>query len=117
MMCWKCDGSTTAVVGAVPVDEDVWLFTRASDDNVLSLIASTLPEGAAGVGQLKGRHSKTAGTAYLSNGCVHCDALLGSFFIFHGDLLEFLNTEGADKLSIIATVMAPRDEWDRVRHR
>jgi hypothetical protein len=33
-----------------------------------------------GIGELKPRFSKTMGEAYLSNGCVHCDALQGRFF-------------------------------------
>lgn len=33
-----------------------------------------------GVGVVKPRSSKTASERYLSNGCVHCDALQGRFF-------------------------------------
>jgi hypothetical protein len=117
MTCWKCGSSTTAIVGAVPVDDDVWLFTRASDDAVLSFIARALPEGVAGVGALNERASKTAGIAYLSNGCSHCDALLGNFFIFHEELLDFLNTEGAEELSVVTTVSVSMDQWDQVRDR
>lgn len=33
-----------------------------------------------GIGEIKPRSSKTAGVRYLSNGCVHCDALQGRFY-------------------------------------
>ena len=34
-------------------------------------------------GPIKKRFSKTRGEAYLSNGCIHCDALQGAFFARH----------------------------------
>lgn len=34
-----------------------------------------------GIGAVRKRFSKTRGSAYLSNGCVHCDALQGAFFV------------------------------------
>ena len=33
-----------------------------------------------GIGEVKPRYSKTLGGSYLSNGCIHCDALQGRFF-------------------------------------
>ncbi len=34
------------------------------------------------IGTLKKRYSKTRRESYLSNGCFHCDAIMGNFFIF-----------------------------------
>ena len=36
---------------------------------------------------IKPRFSRTAGCSYLSNGCIHCDALLGRHFD-HDDYLD-----------------------------
>lgn len=47
------------------------------------LVKEWLPENVLrehGIGELKSRYSRMAGGEYLSNGCVHCDAIQGQFF-------------------------------------
>ncbi len=46
---------------------------------VMSIIPPSLL-GRHCIGTVRSRRSKTAGGKYLSNGCVHCDALQGRFF-------------------------------------
>jgi hypothetical protein len=115
MSCWKCGKETVAVVGAIPLDLDPLLFSRTSDDDVLALVARILPAGVPGVGVIKIRESKTAGHSYLSNGCVDCDALLGNFFVFHEELMEFLVVEGVGQLTEVARVAVSEDDWNGVR--
>ena len=64
------------------------------------------------MGEIKERASRTAGETYLSNGCFHCDALLGNFFLFHEELPEILVTEGIAGLKVLATVSVPVTDWE-----
>jgi hypothetical protein len=114
--CWKCGGSTVALVGVSPTEarEDEELF-RTSEPAALAFAAAHLPAGAPHVGEIKERTSRTAGETYLSNGCFHCDALLGNFFLFHEELLEVLVTEGTMGLQVLATVSVPVTEWEVAR--
>jgi hypothetical protein len=115
MKCWRCEEPTTAIVGLVPNSSDLWLFTRAGSHEVLEFIAVNLPELPSGVGELKVRPSKTTKCSYLSNGCHRCDALLGNFFVFHEELLEFLNTQGATNLEAVASISVPSSRWQVIR--
>jgi hypothetical protein len=111
-ICWKCDGESIALVGVSPHDgADLGNFVQCNDDDVLPIVAALLPPNSPQVGEIKPRESRTAGYAYLSNGCVHCDALFGNIYLFHDELLEVLLTKGLAGLEVIATVTAPA-EWD-----
>jgi hypothetical protein len=75
--CWKCGGSTVALVAVSPSGspEDDELF-QTDEPAALAFAAAHLPVGALQVGEVKERASRTAGETYLSNGCFHCDDLL-----------------------------------------
>ena len=88
---------------------------QTSDPTALAFAAAHLPAGASQVGEIKERASRTAGETYLSNGCFHCDALLGNFFLFHEELLELLVSEGAMGLRALATISVPATEWEVAR--
>jgi hypothetical protein len=91
--CWKCTKPTTCLIHIeLAVDE---VFPCHGNLSItLSEIESAAPHGeswlakyvpndllaSVGIGPVKLRHSRTAGYTYLSNGCVHCDALQGAFF-------------------------------------
>lgn len=87
--CWKCRRSTTAVVSivldigakirghkAVPLT----IYAFEGSEEALSALIPSDQRKKAGIGVIKRRYSKTVGQPYLSNGCCHCDALLGRFF-------------------------------------
>lgn len=84
--CWKCKKTTTMVLGvsfynkqgvnvALEVFGDSWIpkFLREHIGNDKLRVH--------GVGTIKPRSSKTRNDRYLSNGCVHCDAIMGNFFV------------------------------------
>jgi len=93
--CWRCKKDTRTVLnlifaasralpGCADVELDIYSFGD-SLKNGSSVISKMLPQSLLktyGIGALKPRYSKTEGRSYLSNGCVHCDALQGRFFEF-----------------------------------
>lgn len=90
--CWKCKKETGVVLtllfaadrvfpgyGNIEVSLDD--LDELSDGAAIAaemLPAQTLRQHR--IGAVKPRYSKTVGASYLSNGCVHCDALQGRFF-------------------------------------
>jgi hypothetical protein len=91
--CWKCKKPTTHLIHIeLAVDE---AFSSHGSHNIcLDEIETAAPQGetwlakyvpdnrlaSVGIGPIKRRYSRTRGTRYLSNGCIHCDALQGAFF-------------------------------------
>lgn len=90
--CWRCKKTTGLVIdlcfaasrvlqGAADVTADIYDFD--DQGRGAALLMSTLPAETLalhGIGPIKPRHSRTVGESYLSNGCIHCDALQGRFF-------------------------------------
>jgi hypothetical protein len=107
-MCWRCRRPTVALIGVRPHDgRRAGSLESCQDEKVLAYAAAALPAEAAarmGVGPVKPRFSRTRNGEYLSNGCVHCDALLGDFYLYHETLPEVLALEGFAGLVTIATV-------------
>jgi len=84
--CWRCGKPTQIVVGATLHDE--WLgplgyATVHSDEHLKWLQPFLTPavRQQLRLGEVKQRYSRTAGERYLSQGCVHCDALMGAFYV------------------------------------
>jgi len=101
-VCWRCKEDTRLVLGitfaasrVLPGCADVELNLHSFGDNLedgAPVVARMLPAAllkSHGIGELRPRYSRTEGGSYLSNGCVHCDALQGRFFEHeHGFALE-----------------------------
>lgn len=90
--CWSCKKTTGLVVdlcfaasrvlrNAADVRAKIYDFDDQGRGSAL-LMSTLPPETLAryGIGPIKPRHSRTVGQPYLSNGCIHCDALQGRFF-------------------------------------
>ena len=85
--CWRCKRTTTMVFGVAigsngaDLDSGVLLHVRSFAENP-TLLASVLAKLPAKnpIGRVKPRYSKTLAMSYLSNGCRHCDALIGQHF-------------------------------------
>jgi hypothetical protein len=88
--CWRCGRTTKALVGLLPfASRTIDNLLLCDDEAVLRLAAELLGERgrqAHQVGRIKSRYSRTVGHAYLSNGCFHCDAILGDFPLYHEEL-------------------------------
>jgi len=91
--CWKCRKETGIVTELLFRASQV--FESCPDISIsLETLGHPIPDGEQivkellpsdrlrqlGVGEVKPRYSKTQERSYLSNGCVHCDALQGQFF-------------------------------------
>lgn len=110
--CWRCHKSTTLVIQVrlkasecFPGYSDISTSMYKFDDveGGKEALYRPLPEALLrehGIGAVRPRYSKTAGAAYLSNGCVHCDALQGQFYES-----EHL---GVEEPAFRTTVMLPR---------
>jgi hypothetical protein len=113
--CWRCGDVSTPIVGMAEPGADVHSeeLVVCEDEEELALAWRDLPAEARErwrVGEVRRRHSRTAGTAYLSNGCASCGALFGAFPL-HEELVEALATEGAAALVELAVVEMPASTW------
>jgi hypothetical protein len=119
MTCWKCSQRTTVVVGMHPaaaVDGDL---VTCDDEQALTAAAELLrTTGNVGLTRpIKVRTSRTTGTTQLSNGCQHCDALQGNFFIYSEELMEVLSANGLDGLDHLTDADLPTDQWRQLHNR
>jgi hypothetical protein len=113
--CWRCGDVSTPIVGMAEPSADVHSeeLVVCEDEEELALAWQHLPAEARErwrVGEVRRRHSRTAGTAYLSKGCASCGALFGAFPL-HEELAEALATEGAGALVELAVVSMPTSTW------
>lgn len=80
--CWSCGALTRIITDlTVTLGPHEYSFSVSDMDDAFALfdpIYQSLPTDL-GIGAVKRRYSRTLGRSYLSNGCVHCDALFGQF--------------------------------------
>jgi len=117
--CWRCHKPTRIVTGLVfaasrvlpgcaDIHATIYWFDEIADGP--RILAALLPPALLrqyGIGALRPRYSKTEGATYLSNGCVHCDALQGKFFedrlLRNGEVLFEVEAEFLDELARIGS--------------
>jgi len=85
--CWRCKKETGVILG-VSVKNDKYKevsFEKFSDEGAPEFILNNSTSELLSknkIGTIKKRYSRTRKESYLSNGCFHCDAIMGNFFIF-----------------------------------
>src|SRR5574338_389129 len=92
VQCWKCRKETRVVIsvdfeasrvlkGHANISTTIYNCNEIGGcDDFLGTVFAPELLCRHGVGAIKQRYSRTEKSAYLSNGCVHCDALQGRFF-------------------------------------
>lgn len=119
MTCWKCHRPTTVVVGihsAAAVNGDL---VTCDDEQALATAAELLrtTDNVSLAQAIKTRTSRTTGTTELTNGCQHCDALQGNFFIYHEELMEIMSADGLDGLDHLTDADLPAKRWHQLHDR
>lgn len=108
--CWRCN-LQTRVVTHIDVEYGGETFSLPLDEMDNSIVEDIGLKNlhANHVGQIKSRFSKTEGEAYMSNGCVHCDALQGKFFL--DSLVDSAAVLFTAKVTLSSQMIALLDEW------
>lgn len=98
--CWKCKKPVKTVTSLFIMNSAGEMVSSLSftDKRVAGWIADHIPKSTLwerGIGTIRERYSKTAGGKYISNGCIHCDALQGNFYVAHelDGVAEFIDHE------------------------
>lgn len=89
--CWRCRKPTSIITrldfrvdqlvpGAQQISLKIEDFDSPAGTSALTEALQQADLKSHGIGAIRSRFSRTRGSAYLSNGCVHCDALQGAFF-------------------------------------
>lgn len=104
-LCYRCGHLTKSIVGLLlPPDLTPDPDGFVEFDIVAPLIAAAVRDSELspfGIGPLKMRRSRLQPDGYLSNGCLRCDCIQGSFPLHEG-LTEFL-AEGGTYADLVAT--------------
>jgi len=84
--CWRCKKGTAAVIGLDIQDKlgnhlGLPTFLEPGTVEWITKYYSPIQLAVHGIGPIKKRYSKTINKEYISNGCTHCDALLGTNYI------------------------------------
>lgn len=119
MDCWKCHRPTTVVVGMHLASSVGGDLITCDDEQALAASADLLrASGNIGLTRpIKVRTSRTTGSTGLSNGCQHCDALQGNFFIYHEELMEVMSANGIDGLDHLGDGDLPTERWQQLHRR
>jgi hypothetical protein len=117
--CWSCHRSARVITSiAVAYGPFSCQFSIPEITNfpaVFEIVRGRLPPTFAGVA-IKPRYSKTQERTYLSNGCIHCDALFGQFFEsnYYDDMMkicEFLTPANDAWCHVIADQCEEISRW------
>ena len=101
--CWRCRQVTYPIVGVLGPGGAFRPFAEVAEQLAATLPESTLRE--IGTGPIQQRRSRVG--SYLSNGCVHCDAIQGEFPL-REDLAAFRAEGGTLADLLVGEVCLPR---------
>jgi hypothetical protein len=111
--CYRCNASIMSIIGVIVASEfalDPSGFVEFED--VGEALAALLPEDLLakhGIGPLRRRSSSVRPEPYWSNGCLHCGAIQGGFFLreaLNDALVEGLGYEELPTIDVVALPIA-----------
>lgn len=92
--CWSCGAESHIVSSMLLMQSSKSAECSIADftdyPGLVPVIETWLSESGTQTGKLKSRLSGTRGRAYMSNGCIHCDALFGQHYELHSRYEERL---------------------------
>lgn len=91
--CWRCKKPhdiyyTSSLFSGCGEDVDDDLFFHSKVISEAIKFTQSQPGQHIQMGYIKKRYSNTVGERYMSFGCPHCDAICGSFFLYHEIMAE-----------------------------
>ena len=86
--CWKCQKRSDYVLGLEVVFDDRYLELNTNVDQTILRLFNQDVLKQYKFGEVKQRYSRTTQTSYISQGCYHCDALFGNYYL-QEDLFEY----------------------------
>ncbi|MQV32029.1 hypothetical protein GHK47_02700 [Sinorhizobium meliloti] len=118
MFCWSCGAETRIVVGLeITVADKDFIITIPSlgEYPQATEIVRRCVSTHHGIGAIKHRFSSTQRRTYLSNGCAHCDSLLGRFYgldaTWDDEPLDTIRVRIADGWKEVIDSCGWRDTW------
>jgi hypothetical protein len=114
--CWRCREPTTCVVAVHAQacehsEEWVWFEDKPALELARRLLLAAGQNRLAAT--IKQRFSRTAGGTYLSNGCLHCDAIQGDWPLGQA-LSDYASGVPLGDLPVLAVASMPQATWESV---
>lgn len=114
--CWRCREPTTSVVAVHAQacehsEEWVWFEDKPALELARRLLLAADQNRLAAT--IKQRFSRTAGGRYLSNGCLHCDAIQGDWPLGQA-ISDYATGVPLGELPVLAVASIPRASWEAI---
>jgi hypothetical protein len=114
--CWRCREPTTCIVAVHAQacehsEEWVWFEDKPALELARQLLLDAGQDRLAGA--IKQRFSRTASARYLSNGCLHCDAIQGDWPLGQA-ISDYASGATLGELPVLATASIPQATWEAI---
>jgi hypothetical protein len=114
--CWRCRKPTTSVVAVHAQacehsEEWVWFEDKPALELARRLLLDAGQDRLAAA--IKQRFSRTASARYLSNGCLHCDAIQGDWPLGQA-ISDYASGVPLGDLAVLSVASIPRASWEAI---
>jgi hypothetical protein len=114
--CWRCREPTTCIVAVHAQacqhsEEWVWFEDKPALELARRLLLDAGQDRLATA--IKQRFSRTASARYLSNGCLHCDAIQGDWPLGQA-ISDYASGATLGDLPVLAVASVPQASWEAI---